>query len=466
MKRVHLIGIGGSGLSAIARLLLESGYSVSGSDVQISPLALQLQNAGAQVVLGHRADNILGADVVVRSSAIKDDNPEVRAAWESGLPVLKRAEFIGELTEGKMVVAVAGTHGKTTTTAMISWILTSLGMDPSYLIGGYSLNMNTNAHAGKGEVFVIEADEYDRMFLGLKPKLAIITNIEHDHPDCYPTRLDFYAAFVEFVNQLSPTGTLIASSDDYGAAELLQEKNKIYKTLSYGINARHEFKPDYHVKDLILNESGCFDYDFSFRDQPLVRVRLSVPGMHNVQNSMAALAVVHLLEQPLKRASESLAEFSGTGRRFEIRGEVNGVTIVDDYAHHPSEIQATLSAARQRFPMSEIWAVWQPHTYSRTRVLFDGFVSAFTGADHVVVTEVFASRETPDPNFSAEAIVRAMHHPDVKFIPNLPDVSEFLLARLKSGDVLVILSAGDTEVIIEKIFSALSSNGRSDDVYG
>lgn len=432
---------------------------MSGSDIQMTPLALQLRQAGARIILGHRPENVLEADVVVRSSAIRDDNPEVRAAREAGIPVMKRAEFLGELLAGKTGIAVAGTHGKTTTTAMISWILSTLGLDPSYLIGGFSMNLKTNAHAGQGEFFVVEADEYDRMFLGLKPKLAVITNIEHDHPDCYPTEKDFYAAFVEFGRTLPDDGVLIVCSDDPGAANLLLERDLPDERRTYGINSLPRGEPDYRGYPLEVNDHGGWDYDFSFKGQHLSHVRLKIPGLHNIRNSLAALAVAHSLEQPIDRAVEALGDYLGAGRRFEIRGEINGIAVVDDYAHHPSEIRETLSAARQRFPHRKIWAVWQPHTYSRTRALFDEFASAFGEADHVIVTEVFAAREEPDPRFTAAEVVRAMSHMDAEFIPNQPDIVEFLVANIQRGDVLVILSAGDTEEMIRKILASLSATG-------
>jgi len=459
MKRIHLIGVGGSGLSAIARLLLERGYSVSGSDIQMTPLALRLQQEGAHIVLGHRPENIHGAEIVVRSSAIREDNPEVRAALAAGIPVLKRAEFLGELMAGKTGIAIAGTHGKTTTTAMISWILTKLGLDPSYLVGGYSFNLMTNAHAGLGDFFVIEADEYDRMFLGLKPQMAVVTNIEHDHPDCYPTEKDFYVAFVEFGRTLPVDGLLIACLDDPGAAKLLHEGGLPDGRRSYGINSQPIGEPDYRGSKIEENDRGGYDYDLSFRGRQLARINLKIPGLHNVRNSLAALAVVHSLNLPIEPAVEALSEYAGASRRFEIRGEFNGVAVVDDYAHHPSEIRATLLAARQRFNNRKIWAIWQPHTYSRTRALFDEFVTAFSDADRVVVTEVFAAREAPDPQFTAEEVVRAMSHPNTRFIPNLPDVIEYLLANLQRGDVLVVLSAGDTEELIRKVMGSLSSTG-------
>jgi UDP-N-acetylmuramate--alanine ligase len=462
MKRVHLIGIGGSGLSGIARLLLESGYSVSGSDMQLTQLALQLAAAGAQISAEHKAENVRRADVVVRSSAIPDDNPEVRAAQEAGIPVLKRAEFLGDLMRERTGIAIAGTHGKTTTTAMISWMLTRLGLDPTYLIGGVSLNLRANAHAGRGEYFVIEADEYDRMFLGLHPKLAVVTNVEHDHPDCFPTEGDFFAAFVQFAANVLPRGKLMVCADDPGAVKLLQEiLAPGDSTYSYGISPREGIRPDFLGTDLEVASNGCFEYDAVHANQILTHIALAVPGEHNVRNSLAALAVAQLLGESVELAAKALEEYSGTGRRFEIRGEASGVTVVDDYAHHPSEIRATLAAAKLRYPDRILWAVWQPHTYSRTRTLFNDFVAAFDDADHVIVTDVYAAREPKDEYFSAGALAREMNHSDARFIPDLAAVGEYLLSRLQLGDVLLVLSAGDADQISGTVLSGLSKNGRT-----
>jgi UDP-N-acetylmuramate--alanine ligase len=462
MKRVHLIGIGGSGLSAIARLLLESGWSVSGSDRQLSPLAEQLQAAGARISLGHNPQNVAGAELVIRSSAIPDDNAEVQAAREANIPVVKRAEFIGELMAGKYGIAVAGTHGKTTTTAMIAWVLARLGQDPSFLIGGVSMNLGTNARAGRGDAFVIEADEYDRMFLGLSPKLAVVTNVEHDHPDCFPTSQDFQQAFQEFADRLTTDGVLLACTDDRGAANLLADSaGKVFRTVSYGLERwLGRPGPDYAGRALRLNERGGYDFDAFFLESRMAPVALQVPGKHNVRNALAALAVTHLLGLPQSEAAEALGEFKGTGRRFELRGEQNGVTVIDDYAHHPTEIRTTLAAARARYPGRKIWAVWQPHTYSRTRALLGEFTNAFADADHVLVTEVFASREVNRDHFSARQVVAAMHHPDAHFIPSLNQAGEFLLDRLQPGDVVLVLSAGDADQVSAHVLDGLAAGDR------
>ena len=461
---IHFIGIGGTGLSAIARLLLETGgYTVSGSDQLMSPLALDIQEAGATVFSGHAADNVKGADIVVRSSAIPENNPEVQAAMQAGIPVKKRADFLGDFMAARVGIAVAGTHGKTTTTAMIAWILTRLEQDPSYIIGGVSKNLSNNAHAGKGDAFVIEADEYDRMFLGLTPQVAVVTNMEHDHPDCFPTAQDYQQAFKDFVNCVRPGGLLLACQDDPGAAQLAREAPEHIRSLVYGVFENRtlpdDLAVDYSALNLELNNIGCFQFEVWLRangemPQNLGVVSLQVPGKHNVSNALAAFAVVHQLGFSPAGTARALEEFVGTQRRFDVRGEVDGVTVIDDYAHHPVEIKATLCAARKRFPGQRLTAVWQPHTYSRTQMLCDAFIAAFDHADRVIVTEVYAAREISD-GFSAAQIVEQMSHPAANFIASLDEVVEDLLGWVLPGDVVIVLSAGDADRVsgelLEKI---------------
>jgi UDP-N-acetylmuramate--alanine ligase len=454
---VYLIGIGGTGMSAIARVLLERGVAVSGSDRQHSSLASSLEAAGAQVFIGHRAENVKGAAVVVRSSAVHDDNPEVQAARQLGIPVLKRSDFLGELVGGKTCIAVAGSHGKTTTTAMIAWMLTVLGKDPSYIIGGVSMNLGNNAHAGQGTHFVIEADEYDGMFLGLRPAIAVVTNVEHDHPDLYPTPEDFYRAFVNFSNCIIPGGKLIACADDPGAARLLAEcRARGILVYAYGLGEEAHIRR-YQATRLFANTEGGCDFLASYHPS-LVSCSLQIPGKHNVANALAALAVADQLGLPLDLAAQALNQFTGTGRRFEVRGRAGGVTVIDDYAHHPAHIQATLSAARSRYPGQRVWAVWQPHTYSRTRVLLNDYTVAFKNADRVLVTEVYAAREpVPEDGFSARQVVQAMKHTAAEFVPTLPQATNRLLASLQPGDVVLVLSAGDADQISTQILSALET---------
>ena len=460
MVHVHLIGIGGSGLSAVARILLESGYEVSGSDRLLSPLVERLRRDGVRVSIGHDPQNIVGADMVVRSSAIPDDNEEVRAAQARGIPVLKRADFLGKVMENHRGIAVAGTHGKTTTTAMIAWILVAMGRDPSYIIGGIPRNLDTNAHYGQGQDFVIEADEYDRMFLGLHPEIAVVTTIEHDHPDCFPTVADFRQAFQDFASLLPAGGVLVACADDPGALDLLQVmRGRGLDTLSYGSGKNPGIPVDYIAGDPQLNGSGGMSFDILKAGRRLTRVSLQVPGRHNMLNALAAVAVACTLGLSVEGTAKALEGFQGTGRRFDLRGEAGGVAVIDDYAHHPTEIRATLAAAHDRYPGRKIWAVWQPHTYTRTRLLFEGFKNAFEEADHVVVTEVYAARETPPGDFSARQIVQAMAHPDAIFAANLEDALKQLIDRVQPGDVVLVLSAGDADQVSAQLLSALQGRG-------
>jgi UDP-N-acetylmuramate--alanine ligase len=459
MTHVHFIGIGGSGLSAIARLLKESGYNVTGSDRVLTAFAADLQTAGLTIYIGHHPRNVQGADWVVRSSAIPDDNPEVMAAQQAGIPVYKRADFLGKLMEDKVGIAVAGTHGKTTTTAMIALVLTELGRDPSFIIGGVMSNYGVNARAGKGNTFVIEADEYDRMFLGLKPRIEVITNLEHDHPDCYPTFEDMFSAFESFVSLLPNDGTLIACVEDTGAASLISRARRLGRHIvAYGIQGEMTINAAQWVQARALkpNDRGGFNFE-AFTNVGGVesaQVGLAVPGQHNVRNALAVLAVVIVLGLPLKKAAVALGEYTGTGRRFELKGEKKGITVIDDYAHHPTEIKATLAAARVRYPQKRIWAVWQPHTYSRTQALFHEFTRAFSDADQVIVTEVYPSRE-PKQAFSSAEVVSAMPHPSARFIASLEETTKYLLKHLRHDDVLLVLSAGDADQVSAKVLAGL-----------
>ncbi len=461
MMRVHFIGIGGSGLSAIARLLKESGYEVSGSDKALSPFAADLQAAGVTVYIGHHPRNVNGADWVVKSSAIADDNPEVRAALQAGIPVYKRSDFLGKLMANKTGIAVAGTHGKTTTTAMIAWMLSALGRDPSFIVGGVMNNYGVNARMGKGTAFVIEADEYDRMFLGLAPRIAVVTNLEHDHPDCYPTFEDMFDAFEQFVNLLPPDGVLIASSEDEGSASLLPRARKSGRhVVAYSVQGEMTINSPQWMQARAVkpNDRGGFNFtagtNIAEAGVQSVNVSLQVPGEHNVRNALASLSVAAVLGLSLKNAAVALGEFKGTGRRFQVVGEKNGVTVIDDYAHHPTEIRATLAAARARFPGRRILTVWQPHTYSRTQTLFLEFTRAFTDTDLVFVTEVYAARE-PRQEFSSAEVVSAMPHPAARFTNSLAETTEAVLKVIRSGDVLLVLSAGDADQVSAGVLAGL-----------
>jgi UDP-N-acetylmuramate--alanine ligase len=463
MTHVHFIGIGGSGLSAIARLLLENGYKVSGSDRALTPFAEEVRKAGAAVYVGHHPRNLTGADWVVRSSAVTEDNPEVKAAKKAGIPVYKRADFLGRLMEEKTGIAIAGTHGKTTTTAMTAWVLTKLDRDPSFIVGGVVNDLGVNAHAGTGSTFVIEADEYDNMFLGLKPQIAVVTSIEHDHPDVFPTLEAMYHAFETFVDLLPEDGTLIVCAEDPGALALIPHVRKAGRNvISYGVQGDMTINTPLWVQasDLKANKRGGFDFtattNLASKTSGSVKVSLQVPGQHNVRNALAVLAIISVLGLSRKKAAQALADFTGTNRRFELRGEVNEIKIYDDYAHHPTEIRATLAGARARFPKARIWAVWQPHTYSRTKTLFLDFARAFKDANEVIVTEVYAARE-PKEEFTSAEVVSAMPHMSARYIKTLPEVTEYLLNHLGAGDVLLVLSAGDADQVCTDVLKGLQS---------
>jgi UDP-N-acetylmuramate--alanine ligase len=453
---VHLVGIGGSGLSAIATLLIESGVVVSGSDALASAMTDTLQQRGATVHIGHRAENVDGADVVLVSSAVNEDNPEVQAARAAGIPVKKRAEFLGEWMEGRTGICVAGTHGKSTTTALIAYMLLRANQDPSFIVGAIMTDLDANAHFGKGEAFVVEADEYDGMFLGLKPRIAVITNAEHDHPDCYPTPESYREAFTQFVNLLPSDGLLIACRDDKGAKEIgVAAEQAGKKVLWYGLKNGAEWK----AENIQANSAGGNDYVVTRNGATIGLARSRLPGLHNVSNSVAAFAAAEAMGIDFNTARTALADFQGLGRRFEVKGEINGVTVIDDYAHHPTEIRATLAAARRRYNGRTLWAMFQPHTFSRTRQLLTEFAGSFSDADHVLVTDIYRSRESYDESVSAKQIVAAMRsqfdHPDARYVPALDGAVETLLAELQPGDVLMTLGAGDGNLVGEKVLEAL-----------
>ncbi len=456
---VHIVGIGGAGMSAIARLLLDSGVKVSGSDRQANDITRALEKGGATIYEGHDAANVSGATVLLASSAVKDDNPELVAARAAGIPILNRRETFPYLLPDKTQIAVAGTHGKTTTTALIVHLLRETGHDPSYIIGGIMLNTGDNAHAGKGSAFVVEADEYGDMFLGLNPKIAVITNIEHDHPDIFPTMDDVMKAFRNFVARLPDDGLLIACADDQHALTLLHERKAAGKPVeSYGID-----NPNADWSAVSSDHDDVETTDFvvrCFRHGQLVRKHVQSPmaGEHNVRNVLAALAAVHTYGVPLDAAIPALATFQGTGRRFEIMGQAGGVTVISDYAHHPTAIRATLQAARQRYGKAPIWAVWQPHTYSRTRLLANEFAHAFGSANHALITDIYAAREQPQPGDPAPAdlarMATAAGHPDARASGNLDSTADVLRREVRPGDVVIIFSAGDAPKIGEALLRA------------
>ncbi len=456
---IHLIGIGGSGISAIARVLLGRGHIVSGSDVQRNEMSDALQAEGATIFEGHTAEQIKGADLVVISSAIPADNPEVAAAIEADIPVMKRSEFLGHLMANTIGIAVAGSHGKTTATGMVAQILIGGDMDPTVIVGGVLPSLGTNGRFGEGDYFIIEADEYDNMFLGLHPEVAVITNLEHDHPDIFDTYESYREAFRKFVGLLPDGGRLIACYDDVGVRDMLKSLNRPeLEITTYGIakdEGNHNDAPDYQALDLRPNNLGGTDFLVETEGQVIGLARLRIPGEHNVLNALAAIIVGQDVGIDFIAIQKSLAEFGGIGRRFQVIGEAGGVTIIDDYAHHPTEIKATLSAARQRYPGRRIWAVWQPHTYSRTKLLQNQFAQSFAEADRVVALDIYRSRETDTLGMNTAVIINAMNHPNAIHVPKRKDAAAYILDRIHPDDVVLTLGAGNGNVVGQWVLEGL-----------
>jgi len=453
-QRIHLIGIGGAGLSAIARILLERGYTVSGSDLKSNPLTAALAADGARVSVGHDERHVKGADVVLATSAAAADHVEILAARARNIPVFSRKDFMGAILHNCDTIAIAGTHGKTTTTSMIIHVLKRAAKDPSFIVGGTLANWGTNAGVGQGPSFVIEADEYDNMFHGLRPQLAVVTNVEHDHPDFFKTPAQMLSAFRIFVDAIAPEGHLVACADDDAALSIAEAHQADGGNLAtYGIsNAAAEWR----AEDLRFS-GGSVIASIWRHSSPRAELTLGVPGAHNVLNALAAIAAAERRGVSLEESADALSSFRATARRFEIRGERDGVTVIDDYAHHPSEIRVNIEAARLHFPECQIWAVWQPHTYSRVKQFWRGFVTAFAGAQGVLVTPIFAAREAPLKGVSSEALVKAMSiECRADYAPSFDAAADILRCKVRAPAVVLIFSAGDANLIADKFLAERS----------
>ena len=457
-KRIHLVGIGGTGLSAIARVLALRGHDVSGSDLRASRATRKLRGLGVKVYVGHSADQIGDAELVVISSAIPEANAEVRAARLAGISVLKRKEFFGPLLDGYDVVAVAGTHGKSTTSAMISVILAEAGLEPSFIVGGVIAQRCTNAEAGRGRDFVIEADEYDRAFHGLAPQVAVVTNIEMDHPDCFKDMNEIGDAFEGFLRRVRPGGAIVACADSPHAMRAIEAASlENVRVATYGRSERS----DYSVTDISSLAGAGVTFVVRHRDERWGTFDLRLPGVHNALNGTAAALAAEVCGVGTRTSAAALAGFRGVLRRFEVKGEVAGVTVVDDYAHHPTEIRATLAAARSRYPGRALWVVLQPHTYSRVQALLNEFGGSFGDADHVIVTDIFAARARESETVHSKDLVAVIDHPDARHIDTIEATAGHLLERLHPGDVLLTLGAGDGYEIGERVLAGLEERDPS-----
>lgn len=456
-RKAHMIGIGGAGMSAIALALLAEGVTVTGSDLEASTYAERVIQAGGSVFIGHDPKNIGDAEVVIVSSAIPNDNPELIEAKRRGLKILHRADALSLLMEGKCSVAVAGTHGKSTTTAMIGHIMTQLGYDPTVLIGAEAINFGSNCKIGRSEWFVTEADESDGSFLKLSPTHIVITNIELDHPDNYADEDAVFRSFAQFAERMSEDGLLVVNADCPKASKLPFQLSHPVWWMSFGI--RNE--ADYTVCGIKMLPDGSSLFQVQRRPKYLGEVRLKVPGEHNIANAMAALVFCYeVLGMPFSFLAEAMSTFRGVKRRFEIVGQINGVTVVDDYAHHPTEVQALLKTAKSIFE-GRIWVVFQPHRYSRTAKLWREFGNAFHEADGVWVTEIFAASEQPIEGVSGELIANAVSEQEpnklVKFENEWDKITADLTSLAQPNDAILVVGAGDIYKIAAKLLTALSN---------
>lgn len=455
--RAHLVGIAGAGQRALAELLLSRGDAVTGSDVRDSPVLDDLRRRGATVYAGHAADQVGDADVVVVSSAVPPDNAEIAAALARGYPVLRNAEMLGRLVDGKRALAVAGTHGKTTTTGMMAWALSSAGLDPSFVVGGELRNAGVSGCAGAGDLFVVEADEFDRRFLSFYPAVAIVLNIEVDHLDYFGTEAAMRAAFAEFAGHVEPGGLLVTCSDDPGCRAL--HTGISGRVSTYGFDPA--FSPEWTVASLEPSRDGS-SFEVLQGRTSLGRFSLRLLGRHNVLNALAVIAACSHLDVPTRAVRDGIASYAGTGRRFEVVGERRGVRVVVDYAHLPSEIHATLGAARQT-GARRVWACFQPHTYARTRLLMDGFSRAFSDAGRVVIVRTYVppGRETPERDVLAMELAERVgrERGGSRYVATTAELIGLLTSEVDVGDLVLLLGAGDIADAGPPLLAALGEAG-------
>ena len=435
---IHFVGIGGIGMSGIAEVLLNLGYPVTGSDLRTGETTRRLESFGAKIFAGHRAENVGNADVVVYSSAVRPDNPEVLHAKKLGIPVIPRAEMLAELMRLKYGIAVAGSHGKTTTTSLVAHLLAAGRLDPTAVVGGKINGFGSNAKLGKGEYMVVEADESDGSFLRFSPAIAVVTNIDPEHLDHYGSFEALQEAFLEFVNRVPFYGLSILCLDHPVVQALLPRVER--RAVTYGFSAQ----ADYRATDVV---AGVLEMRFNLvrRGEVFEGFRLPMTGRHNVQNALAAIAVADDVGMPMEEIRRALAEFDGVQRRFTIRGEARGATIVDDYGHHPAEIRATLQGARDAFPERRIVVCFQPHRYSRTRLLWEDFATSFNDADRLIVTDVYAAGEDPIDGVEGAALadaIRSHGHRDVRYLPR-QGLAHAIWPLIEEGDLVITLGAGD-----------------------
>ena len=447
-QHAHFIGVGGIGMSGIAEILLSLGMKVSGSDLRRGPVTDRLAQLGATVFEGHEAGHVAGATVVVTSSAVGATNPEVVEAHALKIPVIQRAEMLAELMRLKYGIAIAGMHGKTTTTSMVASVLSAGGLDPTVVVGGRVDALGSNARLGTTQYLVAEADESDRTFLKLSPILAVVTNLDREHMDCYRDMADVEQAFLAFMDKVPFYGAVTACIDNPQLAAILPRVHR--RVFTYGVAAEADFRLEF----LVAGEGRFARFQVNAAAGPLGPFELHVPGRHNVLNATAAVAIAHQLGVSGEKIAEGLNHFRGVDRRFQVRGEARGVTVVDDYGHHPTEIRATLAAARE-CGYEKIHVVFQPHRFSRTKDLLDRFGSAFTDADTVIVLPIYAASEEPIPGVTAERLAAKIVGPQVQFAPDFPAAVAAVAAQARKGDLVLTLGAGNVSQLAPQILAAI-----------
>jgi len=465
-KRVHFIGIGGAGLSALARIMLARGWLVSGSDRQGSARTEALAQEGATIFIGHDGKSVDGADVVVMSSAIPAHNPERIAAEAAGIPLLKRDRWLARITQGYDLIAVSGTHGKTTTTSMTSLMLLDAGLDPTVVIGAEvqglvdRANLPSNARAGMSRLFVLEADEYDHAFLGLQPAVAVVLNVEHDHPDIYPDEEAVQQAFLQFIRQTRQNGTIVACTDDVGVQKLLatyqadlSSLQKQVDLITYGLEDGSEWQ----ATELRRNATGGTDFVALHQGAAIGTFSLSLPGQHVVLNALATIAVGVRFGVATGSMQQTLHRFKGATRRFQRVAQVNGIDIFDDYAHHPTEVRVTLAAARQQFGERPLWAIFEPHTFSRLNTLYNEFVTAFSLADQVIVSNIYAARskEQGDVAEAAHILAQAIQGTNAVHQGTPEEIIRYVVDHVPDNGVVITLGAGNITHVGPRLQQAL-----------
>jgi UDP-N-acetylmuramate--alanine ligase len=454
-QHAHFIGIGGIGMSGIAEILLSLEMKVSGSDLRRGPVTDRLAQLGATIYEGHDAANVAGATVVVTSSAVSASNPEVVEAHKRKIPVIQRAEMLAELMRLKYGIAIAGMHGKTTTTSMVASVLAAGGLDPTVVVGGRVDALGSNARLGTTQYLVAEADESDRSFLKLSPILAVVTNLDREHMDCYRDMADVERAFLDFMDKVPFYGAVTACLDNPPLAGILPRARR--RVFTYGLAAQSDFRLEF--LDAVPAVSGPVRFarfQVHTAQGPLGPFELHVPGRHNVLNATAAVAIARQLEVSAEKIAEGLSHFRGVDRRFQHRGQARGVTVVDDYGHHPTEIRATLAAARE-FGHQRVHVVFQPHRFSRTLDLLDEFAGAFTDADTVVVLPIYAASEEPIPGVTAERLAARIQGPAVQYLPDFSSAVAAVAAQAREGDLILTLGAGNVSQLGPQILAALEA---------